>query len=66
MAGAPQQLGALFVNYAADILGDTNNGLSGTEIVKLTGAYALDLGVNIPHPGYPFEHRINVPHSPPI
>ncbi len=55
MAKAPQQLGMLFVNRAADVLGDTNNGLSGPEIIKLTGAYALDFGVNIPHQKYPFE-----------
>jgi len=29
-------------------------GLSGPEIVKLTGAYAFEYGVNIPHETYPF------------
>jgi hypothetical protein len=51
----PQQLSALFVNHAADVLGDTNLGLTGTEIVKTTGVYALEFGVNIPHHTYPFE-----------
>lgn len=44
-----------FVQYAADILGDTNGGLSGPNIVKATAAYAIKYDVNIPHPSYPFE-----------
>lgn len=50
----PQALSATFVSYAAEILGDTNLGLSGPEIVNLTAGYALDLGVEIPHDVYPF------------
>lgn len=48
-------LSALFVNHAAEVLADTNNGLSGTEIVRAVGAYAVDFGVDIPHPTYPFD-----------
>lgn len=46
-----------FIQYAADILGDTSAGLSGPEIVKATAGYAVEYNVNIPHPAYPFEVR---------
>lgn len=46
-----------FIQYAADILGDTSSGLSGPEIVKATAGYAVEYHVNIPHPAYPFEAR---------
>jgi len=50
-----EKIPAHFVQYAADILGDTSSGLSGSEIVFATGAYAVEYDVNIPHPSYPFE-----------
>lgn len=50
-----QDLSAIFVQHAADILADTNSGLSGAVIVRATGAYALEYDVMIPHPTYPFE-----------
>ena len=45
---------AAFIQYAADILGDTNKGLSGPQIVKVMAAYAVDFDVDIPHAQYPF------------
>ena len=33
------QLSAAFVSYASDILADTNLGLSGPQIVKITAGY---------------------------
>jgi hypothetical protein len=48
-------ISALFVNHAADILGHTEHGLTGPEIVRAIGAYALDYNVDIPHPTYPFQ-----------
>jgi hypothetical protein len=51
----PQPLSALFVNHAADVLAETSNGLSGTEIVRALGVYALDFNVEMPHPTYPFD-----------
>ena len=48
-------LSALFVNHAADVLAETSHGLTGPEIVRTLGAYAIDLNVTIPHPTYPFE-----------
>ena len=46
---------AHFIQYAADILGDTSGGLSGANIVRSTAAYAVENDVNIPHPTYPFD-----------
>jgi hypothetical protein len=50
-----QGIPATFIQYAADILGDTSSGLSGGAIVKETAAYAVEYDVNIPHPTYPFD-----------
>ena len=44
-----------FIRFAADILGDTEHGLSGSKIVETTTAYAVEYDINIPHPTYPFE-----------
>jgi hypothetical protein len=48
------EIPAVFVTHAAGILGDTNLGLSGAQIVKLCAAYALDANVHIPFETYPF------------
>lgn len=37
-----------FISYASDILADTKNGLTGTQIVKYCNSYAVDFGVDIP------------------
>ena len=37
-----------FISYAADVLADTNKGLSGGQIVKNCNSYAIDFGVDIP------------------
>jgi hypothetical protein len=55
MPPTDQDLPAIFVQHAADVLADTNAGLSGAVIVRATGAYALEYDVSIPHPTYPFE-----------
>ena len=44
-----------FITYAVSVLGSTENGLSGPQIVQITSAHAANHGVNIPHPHYPFE-----------
>lgn len=44
-----------FLSFSADILADTNRGLSGNEIVKSFNAYAVEYNINIPHASYPFE-----------
>lgn len=38
----------VFLRHAADILADTNTGLTGSEIVKYCNGYAIDFNVNIP------------------
>lgn len=48
-------MSALFVKHAADTLADTDRGLSGSQIVHELGAYAVEFGVDIPHPIYPFD-----------
>lgn len=37
-----------FISHASDILGDTNKGLSGSQIVKCCNSYAVDFDVKIP------------------
>lgn len=55
MSNIDHDLPPLFVQHAADILAHTQTGLSGTNIVRALGAYALELDVDIPHSTYPFE-----------
>lgn len=50
-----QDIPPTFVQYAADILADTNKGLSGTNIVRATVTYALEYHVNLPHPTSPLN-----------
>lgn len=38
-----------FIRYAADVLGDTDRGLSTSQIVEMCVRYAADYGVAIPH-----------------
>ncbi len=37
-----------FLNYASELLADTNNGLSGSQIVKYCNGYAIKFGKEIP------------------
>lgn len=53
-SGKPQ-LPTMFLTHAADVLGDTNSGLSGTNIARIMRGYGLELDVNIPHSHYPNE-----------
>jgi hypothetical protein len=41
-----------FLSHAADILAPA---LSGSQIVRITSAYAVDYSVDLPHPTYPFQ-----------
>ncbi|MCW9050948.1 MAG: hypothetical protein OQJ91_01315 [Motiliproteus sp.] len=45
----------MFLTRASDVLGDTDDGLSGSNIVKAFTSYAFDLDVNIPHASSPFD-----------
>lgn len=51
----PERIPATFIQYAADILGDTESGLSGAIIIRATSTYALEYGIDMPHQLYPFE-----------
>jgi hypothetical protein len=55
MVTSGESIPATFVRYAADILGNTNEGLSGAVIVQLTCAYGVDFGVDVKHTDYPFD-----------
>jgi hypothetical protein len=46
---------SVFLTHASDVLGDTDAGLTGSNIVKAFTGYAFDLNVNIPHSSYPFD-----------
>lgn len=43
-----------FINYAADTLAETNDGLSGSRIVEYCSVYAIHFNIEIPYPEYPF------------
>jgi len=50
-----------FLVYATDILGNTNNGLSGSQIASYCSNYAVEYNVNIPCAAYPF--KTNMPNK---
>ena len=43
-----QKIDDVFIGHACDILGDTETGLTGSEIVKYCNRFAIDFNVNIP------------------
>ena len=43
-----------FLSKAADLLADTNSGLSGPHIVRAMNGYGEQWNVTVPHPSYPF------------
>lgn len=44
-----------FLMHACKVLGDTDEGFSGSNIVNLLSAFAIEYNVEIPHCKYPFE-----------
>lgn len=52
-----------FIEIAGDILGDTNFGLSGSEIASKLSAYGYDLNVSIPYSQSPFPFDGSVPNK---
>lgn len=48
-----------FITYASEILGNTQNGLSGSKIAKYCSSFALDFNVNIPYSEYPFPVKLS-------
>jgi hypothetical protein len=53
----------IFITQACEILGDTNSGLSGSKIATLCSAYALEFGIDIPYPAYPFPSDSSIPNK---
>ena len=53
----------LFILNATNILGDTNTGLTSSQIVSLCSAYAIDFNVNIPYSSLPFPTDGSVPNK---
>ena len=47
-----------FINFAADILGETQTGLSGSKIAEYCLAYTIDYNVEIPYSEYPFPPNV--------
>lgn len=47
-----------FINYAADTLAETDNGLTGSQIAEHSSAYAIDFDVEIPYSEYPFPAEL--------
>jgi hypothetical protein len=50
-----ERLPPTFIMHAAEVLGATSGGLSGSEIAKLLRGYSMQYGVDIQHGIYPFE-----------
>lgn len=50
---------ASFINHAADMLGETQLGLSGSKIAEHCLAYSIDYGVDIPYSEYPFPPTLS-------
>lgn len=48
-----EKMPEMFIGYAAEVLGDTNSGLTGSKIVSETRQYAIKYDVNLPHTRYP-------------
>jgi len=48
----------VFIDYSADILGETNSGLSGSYIAAHCSKYAIEFNVDIPYHNYPFPKTL--------
>lgn len=48
----------LFIQKAANVLGDTDNGLSSSQIVRLCSEYAINFNVEIPYFSTPFPPEV--------
>ncbi|MEC1742262.1 hypothetical protein [Schinkia azotoformans] len=48
-----------FITYATDVLGDTQSGLSGSEIAKYSTEFAVKYNVAIPYGTYPFPKTLS-------
>lgn len=49
------EISVTFLSKAAELLADTNSGLSGPRIVSAINGYGDKWGVRVPYPSYPFD-----------
>lgn len=56
--GMVDKMDSYFVEYATNIIGDTEKGLSGSEIVRYCSDFAIKYNVQIPYGSYPFSTMI--------
>jgi hypothetical protein len=54
---------AAFIEIAGDILGDTDKGLTGSEITSKLSVYGFDFDVDVPFQTYPFPAHKKVPNK---
>lgn len=47
-----------FVDYATNIIGETDQGLSGSEIARYSSDFAIKYNVQIPYGSYPFSNMV--------
>ena len=47
----PYSIPSVFITHAASVLGDTSDGLSGSEIIRYFTGYAIEFNVDIPYAG---------------
>jgi hypothetical protein len=48
----------VFIVHTSSVLGDTNEGLTGTEIIRYFTGYAIEFNVDIPYAVYPFSGQV--------
>jgi len=50
-----KEISPSFLTYACEVIANTENGLSGSEIVKISSQFSAKYDVEIPHYKYPFD-----------
>lgn len=53
--GRRPTLSGMFLDHASGVLAETNHGLTGPEIVRVVGSYAIEFNVDVPHARDPFD-----------
>jgi len=55
MATGKQRMSQAFMHHLASTLGELHSGLTAREITSTMNAFAVDAGVDIPHPAFPYS-----------
>ena len=61
-----RQLPTTFIANAADVLGHTKDGLSGSDIAKLMRGYGGEYGVEVPYPPHTTLREVTCPAKIPV